>query len=153
VYWNATTAEYGLGTAVSGPQQHARIAGSPPASMTGEDLQQLIDQHLFGDGADFPAYTPQTIYAFYVPPNTKYYDQAGATQPDFCSLNGGGAFHASFPSSTGVEVAYAVNMQCPGQPLTDITLGASHEFLEAATDPYPFTTPGWMGLSPKYFAW
>ena len=74
-----------------------------------------------------------TLYAFYFPAGTSIeLDGAGSCQ-EF------GAYHNSTdvtpPGGTSTRVAYAVMPRC-GNSTTQLTLSASHEFTEAATDPF-----------------
>jgi hypothetical protein len=76
----------------------------------------------------FPTPTPNTIYVIYFPSTTTI-DLDGAQS---CMQYGG--YHNSM-TSNGVTFAYAILPRCPGGQ-DYLTFAASHELIEAATDPF-----------------
>jgi hypothetical protein len=93
----------------------------------------------------FPAPTPDTIYAIFVPPVTEVTLQGGTSCFNF------GAYHNSTRMSDGTKIAYAVMPRCGG--LDDLTYSASHEFIEAASDPYPSLAPAYSDTDDAHLAW
>ncbi|MEO6420833.1 MAG: hypothetical protein ABIP39_15580 [Polyangiaceae bacterium] len=89
------------------------------------------------DGS-IPPPTPDTLYAFYFPASTKL------TLDGDVGCQSWGAYHNSMmmtpPADAGADAgvagdtAYAVMPRCMGG-LKELTVAASHEFTEAATDP------------------
>lgn len=124
------------------------------ASITDGQIQAWLAGHI-GAG-DFPAPDPQTLYAIYFPKTTSI-NYGGAY-----SCVGYGAYHgelaAAVDGGTPQLVAYAVMPFCD-YGLGDLgnykylTLAASHEFAEAATDPHPnketafslYSNDAWLG--------
>ncbi len=83
------------------------------------------------------------VYVAYYPATTSITLQGQAV----CSVSAGG-YHNQSTLSTGQSFSYAVVTDCEGQlpvPSPDnIEWSASHEFIEAATDPLPETDPAWQ---------
>jgi len=144
-YWTTTTSEYcekgttnciGQGTA----GQHVVVATAPPSegftdsSMgAGSTLQTWLQSEVTND-PNMPDPTPDTIYALYLPAGTNITLDTSAPSSGF------GAYHNTM-DVTGkadgggpVTVAYAVIPRCGSFEATT-TISASHEFIEAATDP------------------
>jgi hypothetical protein len=60
---------------------------------------------------------------------------------------------ADADASTGAEFNYAVIVRCPDLQLTDLTETASHEFVEASTDPFPNAKPAYYGFDQDHYAY
>jgi hypothetical protein len=70
---------------------------------------------------------------------------------------GCGGYHSEMVVG-GASIPYAVAFQFPDVPsipnvFDDLTNSASHEVVEAATDPYPVTSPAWASVGPSDYAW
>jgi hypothetical protein len=122
---------------------HVHIADAAKATYTDSadpanpsTMQDMIKGYV-ADGT-LPPPDKDTLYAIYFPSTTSItLDGAGS-----CSEFGG--YHNSTtvtaPAQDGgpppgpVEVAYAILPRCSGS-LNELTIAASHEFIEAATDP------------------
>jgi hypothetical protein len=163
-WWKATTSEYGIGPLTSGPGNHVRIGTAPPAKLSFEDLDKLVTDNVLaawaaadagapdaGDAGDaatdagtgeaggtssdggasttWPAPTPNTLYAIYLSTQTTL-EENGTPACDFL-----GAYHYSV-FVNGVAIAYAIMPRCPGVDEGGLIMAASHEFVEAATDPF-----------------
>jgi hypothetical protein len=100
-----------------------------------------------------PPPTANTIYAVFYPVQTTVTLQ-GATS---CQYFGG--YHNSSQLADGTPFAYAVVPRCPQfdpvlQGIDEVTGAASHELMEAATDPLPQTnTPAYSQLDPEHLVW
>ena len=91
--------------------------------------------------------TPQYVYLFFLPASTAFTNGGQA----LCSFSGGG-YHNETQLSN-LDVPYAVVQPCPAQGLTDLDvlqLAASHELIEALTDPYPVSQPAYAIKDPMY---
>jgi hypothetical protein len=126
--------------------------GSP--NISDGQIQAWLAGHI--SAGDFPAPDSQTIYAVYFPKTTSI-DYGGAI-----SCEAFGAYHgetaAAPDGGTPILVAYAVMPFCD-YGLGDVgnynyvTLAASHELAEAATDPHPnketafslYSNDAWLG--------
>jgi hypothetical protein len=114
------------------------------ATVDDADIRVWLGQHIAA--GDFPAPDDQTVYALYFPPTTSITLQGGTG----CTQGGFEAYHFSGAVLDGgaQQVAYAVMPFCDldGQGILSmfnykyLTLSASHELAEAATDPYPDTS-------------
>jgi hypothetical protein len=142
-YWKAINSEYGVGPSTGGTTNHVSITTAAPTTMSDADLDTLVSTNV-GNGT-WPANTPNTIYAVYMPPG------AALTfgGQDACS-QGVGGYHEE--SQTGSYV-YAIMPQCKGFQAGDIELSASHELNEAATDPHPNTALAYAGFDQNHLAW
>jgi hypothetical protein len=157
-WWTATTSEYcelpggpciGPGTAAG----HVVLNETAPASLvdtddgTGSTVVQFIQSHITS-GA-LPPPDDQTIYVMFFPSGTSF------TFDNDKSCSSFGAYHYSgtftLPDGGTQEGAYAIEPRCSGEPY--ITLAASHELIEAATDAHPGKVRGWVmqDLSWEYY--
>ncbi len=141
-WWAASTSEYceqpkgpciGPGSGAG----HVVLSETAPTSLvdtsngSGSTVVSFIQDHI--TSGLFPPPDPQTIYVIYFPSgSTITYDGAKS-----CGSWGAYHFSATFslPDGGTVEGAYAIEPRCSGEPY--ITLAASHELIEAATDAHP----------------
>jgi hypothetical protein len=145
-YWKAVTSEYGAGAGVSGAENHVRITDAAPATISDTEINTFVAAQL--TKADAPWPTPATgdpVYIMYLSPSTDLLLSGKSA----CK-QGVGGYHDS-TKVNGKSVAYAVVPRC--QAMEDVTLAASHELAEAATDPYPRTKPAWTGFVDESLAW
>lgn len=153
-YWKTLVSEYGVGAATSGADNHIRLTDAAPATFSDSDIDAWVAKNA-GDVATshWPAPTANTVYVLYLAKSTSL-QMMGA---DACK-QGIGGYHQSTkvttPSGT-LDVAYAVLPQCDwgfSSQLDEVTGSASHELAEAATDPRPQTTPGWVQFDENHLA-
>jgi hypothetical protein len=146
-WWDAVSAEYCdargkcIGHGTSGG--YARIAA--PNSTSYDDtsttdsssLKQYIDAQI--QSSAFPLPDAETLYVIYFPAATKITLDGSPACQAF------GAYHNAMTSTppggaAPVQFAYAIIPRCPDQTGLDqqdeLTHAASHEIIEAATDPY-----------------
>jgi len=121
----SVTAEYGVGAAT---HSVVRLQEPSPAMLTDLDLQHETSKRI--QSGELPAPDGQTIYMFYISAVTNAVGQDGPA----CSS--AGAYHAAGPTRDSL---YGVVYDCTGRP-DDVTVSASHELVEAITDPL---TNGW----------
>ncbi len=147
-YWNATTHEYGVGAAHSGPGNHVRLTEQPLATWTDAELATWLAQHLTNNTQyGLPAPDTDTVYAMYLSTQTDITVQGS----DGCQ-SGVGGYHDSIVVN-GLAVAYAVVLQCDGAMLTTATQSMSHELIEASTDPTPNSVQGYVEFDGAHLAW
>jgi hypothetical protein len=157
-YWKDVTEEYGVGPAKSGAANHVRMTTPFPASVTEGTLDAIVRANVTGttvkgqvpDATKWPAYTAETIYILYLPPDGKLMIQTEQGQQEVCSSNIGG-YHSITYSS--VRAAYAIIPPCAyhNTAKEDATISASHELAEAATDARPGS--GWQGVDNDHIGW
>jgi hypothetical protein len=147
-YWHDATAEYGVGplTALA----PVRLTETPPANTTDQEIQAWVAGKLDGTHPEFATPSLDTIYAVFYPATTTI-TQGGSKS---CSAFGG--YHNEAPLKAGLNVAYAVLPRCtdPRLGMFDyLTSAASHELIEASTDPRPLTDPAYGTLDDAHFVW
>jgi len=133
-WWKALSAEYKLGT----PSASVHVTGAALTTNPDENaMQSFIASAIAGTAAAAP--DGHTMYMLYLPPGIDAVDTMGTNTN--CQFYGG--YHT--PYGTGGD-SWGMVQHCPvqGTGLTDtqwMTIGASHEIGEAATDPQPGS--GW----------
>jgi len=176
-YWSATTQQYGVGAATSGPSNHVHMTQALPTSLSYTDLQTFVaaaiqaagsdagapEAGVADAGADASAPNPswpvpvkdangnaQTIYSLFIPPAISVTDP-GSGMP-FC-MEGALGYHDDVVVN-GIPVAYSVSLECPSMAPSGIEETAAHECVEASTNPYPESkTLGYVGFDPEHLAW
>jgi hypothetical protein len=146
--------DYGVGHGTH--VMHVVLPGPAPAQAPDLDTQALLEAKL-ADGTLPSAAGPDAgtpgggdagagdyLYMIFYPPST----QTGSflAGPSTCTYEGGGAFIGGYhweTQSGPYHVPYAVVPTCSTSSATegasDLESSASHEFIEAATDPFPYT--------------
>jgi hypothetical protein len=116
----------------------------------GVDLDSFINQQIAAAVAakTIPAPGPNSLYAFYFPTtSTITMGEPDAGGGASCSAFGG--YHSNITYTDGTtQIVYAIMPDCDsGDPVADlqnVTVAASHEIAEAATDPHVGTNEiGW----------
>ena len=90
----------------------------------------------------------QVLYLIYYPPGTVVQSVFG--DADTCVSVGNaaiGGYHWEGQNGAA-PFPYAVVPTCQNESLADIQASASHELMEAATDPFPSTKPAWVLTDP-----
>jgi hypothetical protein len=136
----AVGADYGVkGTA---HLKSVVLPQSVGAVVTGDDVVNLLTTSI-APGGPLPAPNPDTLYLIEYPPGTTVGAFQGIT--DTCSRRWDGTsiggYHFNVGSGSSA-VKYAVVPNCPDETDDEVWIAASHEFIEAATDPIPNTGYG-----------
>jgi hypothetical protein len=141
--WLATVGpEYGIGP---GTSVHVELPMSAPTTIQDTEIQQNIAGWIADgtvpSGVDAQGVS-QYVYMMYFPPSTTVQEDGGS----LCDFSAGG-YHSSDAART---FSYGVVSPCPdsmSRATIEVALDqdASHEFIEAVTDPYP-TTPAFTIL-------
>jgi hypothetical protein len=132
-YWQRTTSEYGVGPAVAVPPAH--LTYGSPGTIDDSQVQTWLAAEIQNNPLLMKP-GPGALYVVFYPSSTSV--RFDGLQSCFTM----GAYHNSF-SLNGAPVSYAVVPECSSSgrtPLQTTTAAASHELIEAATDPYPLTT-------------
>ena len=145
-YWAATNAEYGSAAAVSGAEYHVRLPDAAPASMSDTQLATFVSASVADGTFPTPA-TGQPIYILHLQKATKL-----LLQGQSACAQGVGGYHDSVKVGGIKSVAYAIVPRC-GASFDSVTVAASHELSEAASDPYPRVSPAWTGFGEGDLAW
>ena len=154
-YWAANTVEYGVGPATGLPPVYSPEA--PSGTIDDSAIQDWLAGHLNSDDPMFPAPDNDTLYAIYYPKGVAITLNNGGQSAKSCTEFGG--YHQNITLDAahgGMHVAYAVMPHCtyPGETELDtMTSTASHEYLEAATDPYPIDNPAYAQVDNAHIYW
>lgn len=103
--------------------------------------------------APFPAPTPDTIYAIFMPQGVTISDaQVGTSCKDY------GGYHTETYGNGGTSgVAYAIMPRCKHfsqlSGIDAVTAPTSHELVEAATDPHPVHNPAFAYVDDPHAVW
>jgi hypothetical protein len=138
-YWTGAVSEYGVGPATGHVIQLTEAAGT---NLQDQDIQTWLVGK-FGTDPLFPAAPgPNDVYIMYYPQGVNV-DLEGMQS---CQTFGG--YHNAAQLSDGSGVSYAVVPRCNfgmGSLLDTATSSASHELIEAVTDPQPMSqAPGYL---------
>lgn len=151
-YWAANASEYGVG-----PIEHlgtVQLAESPATTLDDADIQTWLRGKLESGDPAFPAPDGNTIYMIVYPKGVAITEGGGTACHEF------GAYHQSLTLDAahgGVLVPYAVMPRCDSfagfSGLDMVTAGASHELLEAVTDPEPEANPAYEMMDEDHAFW
>ena len=152
-YWQATTAEYGVGPATSGTTNHVELAQTAPVSLSDQDIQTFVAAQAGSTSSGWPAPNGNIVYVLYLPGTTNL-TIGGSPACGGPGTGYTGGYHAAVEID-GASIAYAVVTNCTSQSatLTTILQAASHELVEAVTDPQILTNPAYLGFGDAYLAW
>jgi hypothetical protein len=149
--WTSATSEYGVGTLSSATPQH--ITGNAPGTIVDSTVIGMLQANLGGASPAWGAPDPNTIYAFFFPAGTIVDDGTGSKS---CTDYDGYHYEAAVGT---VIVPYAIIVACPGfdgpriTDLQQLTIVASHEIVEAATDPFVESNPGFAQTDDPHNVW
>ena len=141
-YWTTTTQEYGVGALTIMPTIVS--TDTPPTS--DQMLQTWLAGQLDGTHTDWPTFDPNAIYAVFLP------DGVQLSTPFGNSCSAFGAYHDETMGQANTKIIYALMPRCQGGVDT-LTVSASHEFIEAATDPHPETDPAYQLVDGPHLIW
>jgi hypothetical protein len=146
-YWDAVATQYGVNPSVAGTPIH--LAQAAPATIDDTTIAAWVAASL--DQPSWGTPDPSAIYTVYYPstttvtvsgsPSCGYHDETQLTDgtaiafaviPETCLLD------FPFPLPTGVDLA---------------TTFSSHEWIEAATDPFWFTAPAFFEPDQDHLGW
>jgi hypothetical protein len=132
--------EYGVGAGTQGP--NVVLTDTPPASASASDIESFLATKILA--GTLPTPDDSTLYVIYYPPST---------QPS--GLGCSGAWWGHNTVQTPVRFRYAAIPACPPPasfPWTQvqsIEQDASHEIMEAATDPEYWLAPAYAMTDPE----
>jgi len=145
-YWKNVGVEYGVGPIT--PVEAIVLDEPPPAAISSSGIETWLAQKLTGATPAFGAPDPDTLYAIYYPASTKItMDGAGELGQ---SCEGYGGYHFEIAAGA-TQVGYTVLPRC--SDIDELTVAASHEYFEWATDPFPESKPAFNKLDDAHWAW
>lgn len=146
-YWAGTATEYAVGAITAGDT--IVLSEAPPANITSGQIETWLVEKLTGANPAFGAPDPNTLYAIFYPSGTSItFDEAEGSFGQSCE--GYGGYHYEVDAG-GTKVGFAVHPRCGD--LSELTVTASHEYFEWATDPFPITKPAYQRLDDAHWAW
>ncbi len=149
-YWSGATSQYGVGALTVLPT--INLAAAPGATTTDAALQQALGAGIGGSDPAWGAADASTVYLFLIPPGQILSLPSAVGCKDF------DGYHSQLTAG-GTTVAYAVGCSCPGYDGPDVTavqertVAVSHELVEAATDPFPYTDAAFAQEDDADIAW
>ncbi len=148
-YWSGATSEYGVGPLSALPPQH--LTETPATALADADVQQWLTGKINGGGG-FPQPDGNTLYVIYYPATTTVTLDGGSLCTEF------EGYHSDYAITAGQYVTYAVVGRCPPPvaglaEIDEVTAEASHEIIEAATDPLPQDKPAYIDVDADHRAW
>jgi hypothetical protein len=150
-YWAANTSEYGVGAFTAGSPIDIPSTEPAPTTIDNTAIQTWLKGKL--SGGTFGTPSASTIYTIFYPSSTTV-TQGGSAGAKSCQQFGG--YHDNFVSGS-TNIVYAVIPECAelnNQVGVDaITAGASHEWIEAATDPLPHGSYAYLNLDADHAYW
>lgn len=137
-WWSTVGDDYALGAASASA---ITTASTLPEPAHRTDIETYIENAVAAD----PGATPdgKTVYMVYLPPDVDVYDDDLGAENTGCQLYAGthSAYRPVNPDGTlGTARMWALVQRCPAPPplaVALLTTAASHEIIEAATDPLP----------------
>ncbi len=134
-YWLSVVGEsYGVGRGTY--VQHYTIPSTAPTMMTESDIETEIES-LLGANGPLPPPDSNSLYIIYFPSTTTITGGTGTSCIDY------GGYHSEDFSGT-YDIPYAVIPTCG----SDTSVVVSHELIEAATDPFVGSAPGYRLYDP-----
>jgi hypothetical protein len=133
--WFGVGRQYGVKSGM-----HARAvtpSGNLPSMMSSDALLQQLDALIAAGAVPAPKTTKsdQYLYMIYVPKTTTVVGSVGTSCVDYLGYHGSASYQ-------GTVYPYALAVDC-GSGLDDLLSTASHELMEAATDPYDGSDAGY----------
>lgn len=146
-YWAGTATEYAVGAITAGDT--IVLDEAPPTNITSTEIETWLVGKLTGASPAFGAPDPNTLYAIYYPSGTTItFEDAEESFGQSCE--GYGGYHYEVDAG-GTAVGFSVVPRCGD--LAELTVAASHEYFEWATDPFPVTKPAYNRLDDDHWAW
>jgi hypothetical protein len=146
-YWRTAVAEYGIGDAIAATAVH--LTEAAPDAITDSQIEAWLAQQIVSNTLEPP--TSNSIYVLFYPSGTTI-TQGGET-----SCDSFGGYHTNITLPDGTLVAYAAIPRCDSfqglSTLAGTTGAASHEIIEASTDPYNKENPAYEGLDDAHSAY
>ena len=135
-YWAAISGEYGVGDLTILPS--VVTTDAPPTS--DDALGQWLIANADGTHAGWPIPDANTIYAVFLP------EGASITLDGEMSCAQFGGYHSEVTTANNFQMVYSLVPRCAESTrfpieFDHLTVATSHEFLEATTDPNPFSAP------------
>jgi len=146
-YWKDLGVEYGVGAMTA--LDTIAVNETAPTTITSSAIETWLTTKLSGATPEFGVPDASTLYAVYYPSTTTI-TMDGFSGDLGQSCQGYGGYHFEIDVA-GTHVGYAVLPRC--SDIDELTVAASHEYFEWATDPFPQTKPAYTKLDDAHWAW
>ena len=155
----AVGAEYGIGAGTAAGS--AVLPGPAPADISDAEIQQLLANGVVdGSIPTPPSGLENALFMIYFPAETTVHldsvGTCGEPPSEILSCVVFDAYHGE-AHTRGLDFAYAVMPDCPpARPASRLEytqITASHELIEAATDPFPVTDRAWQTYPSETDPW
>jgi hypothetical protein len=147
-FWTANVAEYGVGRLTARNPIH--LTTRAPLLIDDSGIQSWLRSRVDGTHAEWGTPDESTIYTVFYPTGTV------VTLQGYLSCITYGGYHSEVLVGAK-KVAYAVIPRCPSflglHGFDVVTVAASHELIEAATDPHPYTAPAYAFPDDDHAVW
>ncbi len=151
-YWEDRVAEYGIDKPV--PLAPIHDPTVQPATVDDSAIQSFLVSHLEDADAGWPKGDGDTLFTFFYPPGTTI------TENGYSSCATFHGYHFNVTLHDGTKVPYAVVSRCDSLPelpgiggIDYAAAVASHEVIEALTDPFPYDNPAYAEEDNDHLAW
>jgi hypothetical protein len=147
-YWHTVATDYGVGDAIAAPA--ARLTEAAPSTIDDTAIRGWLASKIEKGDPQFPRPALGTVYVVWYPDGTSISLQGSTSCHDF------GGYHEGGQLTDGTPFSYAVVPRCRGEDqtgLASLTLAASHELIEASTDPQPETMPAYSFPDANHIGW
>ena len=144
-WWTTVTEGFAIHAGTSGGYVELVDDVSGKTLDNDTDLKPMI-QKLVTAGK-LPPPDANTLYAFYFPASTTITLGSSQSCQAFGAYHDSGPINVSGDGGAPVETAFAIIPDCGG----GTTVSASHEFIEAATDPHPQSATTWYAYNDAWF--
>jgi hypothetical protein len=147
-YWKDLGVEYGVGPMTA--LDTIIMNETAPTAITSSAIETWLVGKLSGATPELGVPDADTLYAVYYPNTTTITMDGFGGSDQAVSCKGYGGYH--FEIAVGAtHVGYAVMPRC--SDIDELTVAASHEYFEWATDPFPQTKAGYARLDDAHWAW
>ena len=137
-YWATISGEYGVGDLTI----EASVVSSDAPPTTDAALGQWLITNADGTHAGWPVPDANTIYAVFLPEGAVLSLDGETSCVQF------GGYHSEVTTNTNFQMVYSLVPRCAASTrfpieFDHLTVATSHEFLEATTDPNPYSAPAY----------
>lgn len=150
-YWASAVGEYGVGPVTAAPT--IQLSEAAPSSISFTEIDAWLAGKLDADDPAFAGWDGSSVFAIHFPAGVQV-DIGGAKS---CSAFGGYHENVLLDGAHGAKgVPYLVIPRCQSggnSALDTTTAAATHELVEAATDPLPLLTPAYDALDDAHAFW
>lgn len=159
-YWKSAVSEYGVGpiTYVDAKE----LSETPGTNITDKDVEKFVSDKITSGAFGTP--DENTIYTIFYPQATTITQSGGGFGGSSKSCSSFGGYHGNAILNVGgvdKNFPFAVIPTCASfgalTGIDGVTGALSHEWAEAATDPYPTTNNGadstYSGVDDDHFIW